>query len=278
MAQHPHDARGPTPASPPASTPATAAPPRTIVITCAVLEDEVVHYGRDMAHIEHVEMLEQGLHNDPPRLRRQVQAAIDDLEQRFPQAQAIVLGYGLCSRGTEGLITQRCRLVIARAHDCITHLLGSHQRYTEYVSRHPGTYWYSPGWNRHHTPPGPQRHAQLLAQYTRDYGADNAAYLMEAEQHWFHTYNRATYVHLTIGATERDIDFSRDCARWLNWSFDVQQGAPSLLRDLLAGAWDDERFCIIEPGQTFRMTADDRVVEAIPASQADPLIAPSDRA
>jgi hypothetical protein len=30
---------------------------------------------------------------------------------------------------------------------------------------------------------------------------------------------------------------------------------------LLEGRWDEERFIVLEPGQTFRMTADERVME-----------------
>lgn len=35
------------------------------------------------------------------------------------------------------------RLVIPRAHDCITLYLGSRQRYLEQFNARPGTYWYS---------------------------------------------------------------------------------------------------------------------------------------
>jgi hypothetical protein len=209
--------------------------------------------------------MEQGLHNDPAKLRQHVQMKIDELETRHPQLNAIALVYGLCSRGTEGLVTRRCKLVIARAHDCITHLLGDRQRYAEYVRQHPGTYWYSPGWNKHHIPPGQERYEKLLAKYVEKYGQDNAEFLMESEQHWFSTYNRAAYMHLTIGATEGDIGYTQRCADWLKWGFDIQQGDPALLIALVRGQWDDERFLVLEPGQTLRMTADDRVVEAVPA-------------
>jgi hypothetical protein len=235
------------------------------VIACSVLDQEVLHYAQGQTQILAVELMEQGLHNDPAKLRQHVQMKIDELETRHPQLNAIALVYGLCSRGTEGLVTRRCRLVIARAHDCITHLLGDRQRYAEYVRQHPGTYWYSPGWNKHHIPPGQERYEKLLAKYVEKYGQDNAEFLMESEQHWFSTYNRAAYVHLTIGATEGDIGYTRKCADWLKWGFDIQQGDPALLIALVRGQWDDERFLVLEPGQTLRMTADDRVVEAVPA-------------
>jgi len=234
---------------------------RIAVVLCRVLEDEIGHLARDVPQVVHLEHLPQGLHDDPPRLRVEVQAAIDRVEANT-RADVIVLGYGVCSRGTEGLRTSRCRLVMPRAHDCITLLLGSKERYAQYVSEHPGTYWYSPGWNRHHLPPGPERHARLLADYRARFGDDNARYLMETEQHWFHTYDRATWVDLGVTATEADVEYSCRCARWLGWQFDQQKGNPDLLRALVTGPWDVDRFLVLEPGQGARLTDDARIVEA----------------
>ena len=234
---------------------------RIAVVLCRVLEDEIAHAASDVPEVVHLEHLPQGLHDDPPRLRVEVQAAIDRVEATTA-ADVIVLGYGLCSRGTEGLHTGRARLVLPRAHDCITLLLGSKERYAAYVAAHPGTYWYSPGWNRHHLPPGPERHARLLADYRARFGDDNAQYLMDTEQHWFRTYDRATWVDLGVGATASDITYTCRCADWLGWQFDQQVGDPDLLRALVAGPWDAERFLVLEPGQVARMTGDARVVEA----------------
>lgn len=237
------------------------AKPRTVVITCAVLETEIEHFAEGLDHIIEIEKLPQGLHNEPDRLRRDVQAAIDKVEEET-DAEAIVLGYGLCSRGTEGIRTRRAKLVIARAHDCITLLLGCKQRYADYVREAPGTYWYSPGWNRHHIAPGEKRYLVLKQAYVEKYGEDNAEFLMETEQHWFSTYDRATYVDLGPGATKEDIAFTKDCAKWLGWNFDRQAGDPGLMKALLNAEWDDERFLVLEPGQTLRLTADERVIEA----------------
>lgn len=238
-------------------------PRRIAVVSCAVLEAEVEHYAKPFKNLIHFEWLPQGLHNEPDRLRTELQLAVDRVENQVAP-DAIVLGYGLCSRGTEGVFTRHAKLVMPRAHDCITVLLGSKERYSQYVRERPGTYWYSPGWLKHHTPPGKERYEKLLQQYVEKYGAENAEFLMQEEQNWFKTYDRATYVNLTIGATERDLDYTRECAQWLGWSFDHQRGDPSLLESLLAGEWDDNRFIILEPGQTLRMTADERVVEVAP--------------
>ena len=235
-------------------------PPRIAVIACAVMETEVDHYIAEMDHIVHLEYLEQDLHNEPCRLRTELQKMIDRIE-RDTDAEAIVLVYGLCGRGTEGVTTSRCQLVIARAHDCITLLLGDKDRYAAYVKQCPGTYWYSPGWNRYHLPPGKERHDKLLKEYTETYGEENARELMDTEQQWFKTYGRATYVHLNVGKTDKDVAFTKQCADWLNWQYDEQQGDPQLLIDLLAGNWDEQRFVVLEPGRPFELVPDKRVIE-----------------
>jgi hypothetical protein len=236
-------------------------PPAVAVITCAVLDAEIRHLASSLPCVRHIETLEQGLHNEPPRLRREVQAAIERIENTCA-VDAIALGYGLCSRGTEGLTAGRCALVMARAHDCITLLLGCRRRYASYVAEHPGTYWYSHGWNRHHLPPGQQRYEKLYQQYLERFGEDDAKYLMEVEQAWFRSYSRATYVDLGVGTTGEDLQYTQQCARWLGWAYDYQRGDAGLLRTLLSGPWDRERFVVLRPGETFQMTADDRVIEA----------------
>ena len=239
--------------------------PRVAVITCAVLDVEVETFKREAPNVVHVELLEQGLHNEPDKLRRELQAAVERVEAR-PEVDVIVLGYGLCSRGSEGVFTKRCRMVIARAHDCITLLLGSKERYAEYVAKHPGTYWYSPGWNKHTPMPGKERYELLRREYVEKYGEDNADFLMESEQHWFKTYDTAAFVHLGAGDVEKELSYTKSCANWLGWKCDLQHGDPALLKALLTGPWDAERFLVLQPGQTFRMTADERVIEAIPLS------------
>ena len=233
------------------------------VLTCDVLTDEVRHFCRDLPQVKLIEVIEQGLHNTPDLLRERLQAAITATENN-PEIDQIVLVYGLCSRGIEGIGTRRCTLTVTRAHDCLTLLLGSKERYAEYIGKHPGTYWYSAGWNRCHIPPGQERVESLRRNYVEKYGEENAEYLMEMEQDWLRAYDQATFVDLGVAATDADKLYTKQCADWLGWGFDEQQGDPRLLRDLLAGAWDAERFLVLQPGETIRFTVDDSILGATP--------------
>jgi hypothetical protein len=238
-------------------------PPPLTVIACSVLEAEVRQFARDLAHVRELVFMPQGLHNEPVRLQRELQVAIDRAEADAGTA-AIALVYGLCSRGVENLRHERCPLVIARAHDCVTLFLGDKDRYADYLREHPGTYWYSPGWIQSHAPPGPEREARLRREYAAKFEPDDVEYLMAVEQQWIGKYNRATYVGLGVGETERDVSYTRRCAGCLGWSFDRVRGDPRLLCDLLGGRWDERRFLVVPPRHLIRLTADETIVRAVP--------------
>ena len=237
--------------------------PSLAVIACAVLEDETRHFARDMPHVREIVILPQGLHREPLGLQRELQAAIDRLEA-LPEVEAIALVYGLCSRGVENLRHERCPLVIARAHDCVTLFLGSKERYAAYASEHPGTYWYTPGWIKTGTQPGPDRAANRRAEYAGKFDADDVEYLVDMDRQGLAHYTQATYVDIGVGATAEGMAYTRNCADCLGWSFERVNGDPSLLRDLLAGHWDEQRFLVVPPRHFIRFTVADSIVEAVP--------------
>ena len=74
-------------------------------------------------------------------------------------------------------------------------------------------------------------------------------------------YSRATYVDLGVSNEPADEAYTKSCADWLGWGFDSKKGDPTLLKDLLSGRWDDERFLLVGPGQTFKASADEGVIK-----------------
>lgn len=238
------------------------------VIACHVLWRELCYFAALSPNACTFDFLPQGLHNTPDILRQSLQAAID---RTSPPCDAILLGYGLCCNGLEGIRARDIPLVAVRAHDCITFLLGSKERYRAYFDAHPGTYWYSPGWIDSCTMPGPQRLAQLLAEYTEKYGAGNAHYLMELEQTWIKEYSNAAYIDLGFGDNERFRAHTRACAHALGWRFDELKGDPSLIQRLFSGQWTSSDFLIVQPGQTIAASHDDAILCARPAPAATEL-------
>ncbi|WP_221029216.1 DUF1638 domain-containing protein [Actomonas aquatica] len=238
------------------------------VIACAVLAEEVKQLLAERPeHLTDLVVLPQRLHEEPRRLRRELQAAIDQVERK-PATKVIALVYGLCSRGVEDLRHERCPLVLARAHDCVTLFLGSKERYAREQSDQPGTYWYTPGWIESGAPPGPGRTARLRAEYAEKFDPETVEDLMEMEAAGMAHYARAAYVDLGLQpeATAWGPAYTKSCAACLGWSFERLEGDPQLLRDLLHGGWDEERFLIVPPGYSVRLSPDERVVRAEPAT------------
>jgi hypothetical protein len=234
------------------------------IVGCKVLWRELTHFASLTPHRYEFRFLEQGLHNTPPELRAQLQDAINDLPDDF---DAVLLGYGLCSNGLLGIEARKTPLVVPRAHDCITFLLGSKERYREYFDSHPGTYWYSPGWIEETTMPGKDRYERLLEHYKEVYGEENAEYLMEMEQTWMQNYNNCAYVDLGFGDSSPHQDYTRECAEYLGWNTDFLRGDPQLIRRFLEGEWNEEDFLVVRAGERIVPSHDDRVLKAVPAEQ-----------
>jgi hypothetical protein len=226
------------------------------VIACHVLWRELCHFASVSDNVFDLRFLEQGLHDKPDILRNELQSAIDGVKGEY---DAVLLGYGLCCNGLAGITARKKRLVIMRGHDCITFLLGSKERYRKYFDEHPGTYWYSPGWIDTDSMPGKKRYEEKLKEYVKEYGEENAEYLMEAEQGWFKNYSNAAYVDLGFGDTQRFKDFTKESSQWLKWNYDELEGDPGLMQRFLEGKWDDEDFLVVEPGETITASHDDKI-------------------
>ena len=193
-------------------------------------------------------LMPQGLHDEPDKLRNEVQKALNntiDIQQR--PYDASLLGYGLCSNGIVGL-SAKIPIVVPRGHDCVTLLLGSKDKYQEYFDSHRGVYWYSAGWIESGKQPGKERYEKTLKEYQEKYGQDNAQYLMEMEQGWIKQYNWATYIDWDFANSNEYRDYTKRCAEFLNWNYDEIKGEPALMQKLVDGPWDESEFLVVEPG------------------------------
>jgi hypothetical protein len=222
---------------------------RLQLIACKVLQREAYACAARSKNVVDIVLMPQGLHDEPDRLRTEVQEALrrtHDIQDR--PYDASLLGYGLCSNGIVGLSAE-IPIIVPRGHDCITLLLGSKERYQEYFDAHRGVYWYSPGWIESGKQPSRQRYEKVLEEYTHKYGPDNATYLLEVEQTWMKEYQWAAYVDWGLNDSEHYRAFTRDCAGFLDWNYDELAGDPGLMQRFIDGLWSEEEFLIVQPGQ-----------------------------
>src|ERR1017187_8715983 len=154
--------------------------PRLALLACSVFEKEIALFARGATHIAETRFFEMGLHDRPDQLRATLQENLDAVDART-DIEAVVLAYGLCGRGTAGLKPLRHKLVIPRAHDCITVFMGSKEAYAEHHRRCPTCYYYTPGWNRGRRVPGPDRLETLKSELAKKYDADDVEFLIQTE-------------------------------------------------------------------------------------------------
>lgn len=236
-------------------------PPRIGLIACKVFEEEIALHGGKAPHIVETRLLEIGLHDHPDNLRKSLQTEIDAMDARN-DLDAIVLAYALCGRGTAGLCAGHHKLVIPRGHDCITLFMGSKEKFACQQAACPDSYYYTPGWMKANRTPGPARLESLRKELSEKFDPDDVEFLLESEKSNWAQHGRAVYLDLGTTNADPKAAEAKISADSLGWKFERISGDPSLLGDLLAGNWDQERFQILQPGETLDHSPDENIFRA----------------
>lgn len=226
------------------------------VIACEVLSRELYHCAARSCNTLDIDLMTQGLHDNSDTCRVTLQEQIDALDaKRF---DAVLLGYGLCNNGLAGVRARGVQVVIPRAHDCITFLLGSRERYAEEFFGHPGTYYFSSGWLEYEDRGGERvgyvqksglaermAYRELVAKY----GEENAEFISQTMSAWTQHYTRGAHIRFPFSGHLNHADGVRETCRKEGWEYAEIEGDVTLVQDLLDGRWDAERFLVLEPGQ-----------------------------
>ena len=232
-----------------------------------MLRVELEHLRDTLGLRVRLEFLEQTLHEKPDDLRRQLQAAIDRVEASAAPSRTLLLGYGLCGRGLTGVSSRQSTLVIPRVHDCIPLLLGVDQDGAGELSQSGGTYWFSPGWLGCSQVAFVRERDKRRAGYEEQYGADNAAYLMDLEASWLRSYTGACLIRWKAFG-DRYVKDARAVATDAGLPYREREGSDSYLRALLEGGKDQRRFLHVPPGNTIDLN-EDGSVGIVPACRTD---------
>jgi hypothetical protein len=237
------------------------------VVSCEVFKREFENLSEELPHRYRFEWVPFALHNTPEKMATALQEILDGIAD----ADAILLGYGLCSRGIVGVTARHAPIVVPRAHDCMTLFLGSRERYGREFSANPGTYYYSPGWVDRYDPNASQSHfvpnteareaarAQQYARYVELYGEDNAKYLLDLETQWQSHYSRTAFIDTGYGNKDYYRAFVKHLAAANGWAYDEVPGDTGLMRRFLNAEWNDD-FLIVEPGETIRDVVNDDII------------------
>lgn len=197
-----------------------------------------------------VTFMDYGLHRVPAKMAGALQDVLDSIQE----PSLVVLGYGLCGTGLQGLRAGKHTLVAPRADDCIALLLGSYEDYLREFEAVPGTYYLSKGWLECGSHP-----LNEYREYKAKYGSDDALWVMDQQ---YQHYERLMLVARTPADLEEyrpeAQEVARFCERW-GMCYEERLGSDAYVRrlfetaeavaqglELPSGAEGD--FLVIQPG------------------------------
>ena len=219
-----------------------------VFIACQVFQDLLEKYIPDDL-LAQVTFLDYGLHSVPNNLTETLQETIENIEE----PSLVVLGYGLCGNGLNGIKAGKHTLLVSRADDCIALFLGSYQAYIREFTSNPGTYYLTKGWLESGSNP-----LQEHRKYVDRYGQEKADWIMDQQ---YRHYKRLVFVAHNYEDLETyrplAYEVAEYCERW-GMRYEEIQGSDIYLRRLveIATALDkaDEDFIVIPPGGELSMS------------------------
>ena len=218
------------------------------MIACKVFQHLLEqHLPENLA--EQVKFMDYGLHQVPKNLRSALQDEIDML----PKPGLVVLGYGLCGKGLDGIKAGAHTLLVPRTDDCIAILLGSYQSYRDEFDSVPGTYYLTKGWLEAGSNP-----LDEYLGYVEKYGQEQADMVMDVQ---YKNYKRLMFVAHNQEDLERyrpqALEVAKFCERW-GMRYEELQGSEVYIRRLVevAAALDtmDEDFVMVPPGGELQLS------------------------
>jgi hypothetical protein len=217
-----------------------------VVLACKVFQDLFERFTKP-GTIQKFIYLDYGLHSLPRKLNQAVQETLDALLE----PSLVVLGYGLCGNGLNGIRAGKHTLLIARADDCIAILLGSYERYQQEFKSESGTYYLTKGWLESGSNP-----LEEYRGYVQKYGLAKADWLIDS---LYHNYKRLVLVAHSQEDLEayraRALAVARFCERW-NIHYEEMLGSTEyfehLIRAASASEQIDENFILVPPGGELR--------------------------
>lgn len=214
--------------------------PAPKLITCKVMVEELRQLLPPEISIESFEISQ---HARPDGLRATLQDAIDASDGLF---DPILLGYGMCSKATVGLMARRSRLVVPKSDDCIAIFFGSREAFRSQTENKPGTYFLSQGWIGSNGGSVFNEYERMVSRF----GKDRAERLMGK---MLAHYERLAYIR-TPQATSIDTDraYAQRTARRFGMEYVELEGNDQWLQRMAAGIWGDD-FVVVEPGEAITL-------------------------
>lgn len=205
------------------------------LIACSMMEDEIKNVLEQQNIQIPVVWINRGFHNTPEKLKAELQKQINLLQNQ----DDILLAFGLCGNGTEGVFSRNTRLILPRFDDCINLMLCTGKRTSRALTRTDSLYL-TRGWTLDDE--------AILQQYEiikKQYDEEMCGIIMET---MYEHYHAITVIDTGCYDTVPVLDYAKQAASILNLDAEMTDGSNQILHKLLTGEWD-ENFIILEPGE-----------------------------
>lgn len=204
------------------------------VLACRVFQPELESLGIPP---DKVTYLDQGLHRYPDQLRASLGEALAEVE-RDPSTRRVLLAYGYCGGGLQGLSSHKLELLLPLAHDCIPILLGDQQ--ADPCVGCGGSFYLTPGWIDH----GKTPYSEYFVTKEK-FGPEDALWV---GKEMLAGYHEVVLVDTGAGLKSRHRRYAREMADLFGLKLTEMRGHPGWLRRLLAGR-PETGLALLSPGQ-----------------------------
>jgi hypothetical protein len=229
------------------------------LIACEVFTREICFCMADTPHVIDLEFTSIASHDRPETMRKSLQEKIDAVGACGGRREydAVLLCLGLCGNATVGLSSRSTQLVMPRAHDCATILLGSKKLFRRHFEHMPSQPYTSRGHMEHNCECDvrslwTQDAVTQKAEYAKRYGEDNAAAIYDVMNPHVRHGNGGNVVYIDIAQTQSGecISAAKDKAARDGAEFVKLKGGLYLIQNLMSGNWYPEDFLVVKPGKT----------------------------
>ncbi|MBM4423772.1 MAG: DUF1638 domain-containing protein [Chloroflexi bacterium] len=212
------------------------------ILACRVLQTIMEPYLRAADTL--ATFMEYGFHRTPQLMTPALQEELD----KVAEPSVFIIGYGLCGNGLAGLKARQHTLIVPRADDCISLLLGSYERYIQEFSEEPGTYYLTKGWLESGSHPL-KEYRELLEKYDQE----TADWILDEQ---YRNYKRIVFVASSEEERESYRHKAKEAADFCveRWGFRYEErvGTNEFVDKLMTVAREftesNDDFLVIPPG------------------------------
>ncbi len=248
------------------------------LIGCGVLGPDIRHVAGQLNLSLKEKFLPGGLHDRPDVLHQKLQHSIDEAGCD-DSCSRIIVGYGLCGKGTVGIKAPDVPLVFPKVHDCIALFLGSDKAYREEFKKYPGTFYISAGWSLEKDMGNQAGKDQIwlgteamgCEQIREKYGEKKGKDIISFFSSWQKNYQRAAFIDTGIKTGGQHAESAEKMAQKYNWKFQNIKGDLSLMTRLLTSTKTDDQILVVPPGYVTIYSATKDGLDAVPANEKNTL-------